>query len=135
MSSVSLGAAPTADCPDRADADAALVTVCFSVQAVAEPGVMPRVLELFAKRGLVPQKWHSTVSGTALAIDVQAGGPAYPVRFKSTGGASPFLPSTNPACSNINSSTGSGTILFDNWGTTTTVTPPPSALDFSSLGG
>ena len=74
MSSVSLGAAPTADCPDRADGDAALVTVCFSVQAAAEPGVMPRVLELFAKRGLVPQKWHSTVSGTALAIDVQAGG-------------------------------------------------------------
>jgi len=74
MSSVSLGAAPAADCPDRADRDAALVTFCFSVQAVAEPGVMPRVLELFAKRGLVPQKWHSTVSGTALAIDVQAGG-------------------------------------------------------------
>jgi acetolactate synthase small subunit len=74
MSSVLLGAAPTADCTDRADGDAALVTVCFSVHAVAEPGVMPRVLELFAKRGLVPQKWHSTVSGTALAIDVQAGG-------------------------------------------------------------
>src|SRR3979490_2410148 len=74
MSSVLLGAAPTSNCTDRADGDAALVTVCFSVQAVAEPGVMPRVLELFAKRGLVPQKWHSTVSGMALAIDVQAGG-------------------------------------------------------------
>ena len=74
MSSVLLGAAPAADCTDRADRDAALVTVCFSVQAAAEPGVMPRVLELFAKRGLVPQKWQSTVSGTALMIDVQAGG-------------------------------------------------------------
>jgi hypothetical protein len=74
MSSVPLGAAPTSNCTDRADCDATLVTVCFSVQAVAEPGVMPRVLELFAKRGLVPQKWQSTVSGTALAIDVQAGG-------------------------------------------------------------
>src|SRR4051812_29905876 len=74
MSSVSLGAAPAAVCPDRAEGDAALVTVCFSVQAAAEPGVMPRILELFAKRGLVPQKWHSTVSGTALAIDVQPGG-------------------------------------------------------------
>ena len=73
MSSLLLGAAPTVNC-DRADCDAALVTVCFSVQAAAEPGVMPRVLELFAKRGLVPQKWHSTVSGAALAIDVQAGG-------------------------------------------------------------
>src|SRR5258705_1883580 len=74
MSSVSLGAAPTADCPDRADRGAALVTVCFSVQAAAEPGVMPRVLELFAKRGLVPQKWQSAVSGTVLTIDVQIGG-------------------------------------------------------------
>jgi len=71
MSSVSLGAAPAAD---RADCDAALVTICFSVQAIAEPGVMPRVLELFAKRGLVPQKWQSAVSGTMLTIDVQTGG-------------------------------------------------------------
>ena len=71
MSSVSLGAAPAAD---RADCEAALVTVCFSVQAIAEPGVMPRVLELFAKRGLVPQKWQSAVSGTMLTIDVHTGG-------------------------------------------------------------
>jgi acetolactate synthase small subunit len=35
----------------------------FSVHARAEPGVMPRILELFAKRGLVPSWWHSTVSG------------------------------------------------------------------------
>jgi acetolactate synthase small subunit len=34
----------------------------FSVHARAEPGVMPRVMELFAKRGLVPAAWHSTVS-------------------------------------------------------------------------
>jgi acetolactate synthase small subunit len=39
-------------------------TAVFSVHARAEPGVMPRVLELFAKRGLVPSFWHSTVSGT-----------------------------------------------------------------------
>src|SRR5689334_25367784 len=73
MSSLSLGVATTADHTDRADCEAARVTIFFSVQAAAEPGVMPRVLELFAKRGLVPQKWHSTVSGTALAIDVQTG--------------------------------------------------------------
>ena len=35
------------------------VTACFSVHAHADPGVMPRVLELFAKRGLVPSAWHS----------------------------------------------------------------------------
>ena len=68
MSSVLLGAAPVAA------GDAPFVAVCFSVQAAAEPGVMPRVLELFAKRGLVPQKWQSAVSGTLLTIDVQIGG-------------------------------------------------------------
>ncbi len=57
-----------------ADGELSPLCVCFSLQARAEPGVMPRVVELFAKRGLVPQKWHSTVSGGALMIDVQIGG-------------------------------------------------------------
>lgn len=56
------------------DGDASSLTVAFSVQARAEPGVMPRVVELFAKRGLVPQKWHSTATGSVLTIDVQVGG-------------------------------------------------------------
>jgi acetolactate synthase small subunit len=53
------------------------VTACFSVHAHAEPGVMPRVLELFAKRGLVPSAWHSTICGTdqtELTIDIQMRG-------------------------------------------------------------
>jgi hypothetical protein len=53
------------------------VTACFSVHAHAEPGVMPRVLELFAKRGLIPSAWHSTVCGTdraELTIDIQMRG-------------------------------------------------------------
>src|SRR5258708_13619510 len=58
----------------HADSDAAPLCVCFSVQARAEPGVMPRVVELFAKRGLVPQKWHSTAAGELLTIDVQLSG-------------------------------------------------------------
>src|SRR3984893_2421227 len=58
----------------QADGEASPLSVCFSVQARAEPGVMPRVVELFAKRGLVPQKWHSTASGEALPVDVQVGG-------------------------------------------------------------
>ena len=52
-------------------------TACFSVHARAEPGVMPRVLELFAKRGLVPSSWHSSVGGAdgdELTIDVQVRG-------------------------------------------------------------
>src|SRR5437016_12011974 len=49
-------------------------TACFSVHARAEPGVMPRVLEIFAKRGLVPRKWQSTVAGEVLTIDVHIAG-------------------------------------------------------------
>ena len=48
--------------------------VSFSIRALAEPGVMPRVLELFAKRGLVPQRWNSVVSEAGLGIDVQMTG-------------------------------------------------------------
>jgi acetolactate synthase small subunit len=52
-------------------------TACFSVHARAEPGVMPRVLEIFAKRGLVPSAWHSSTFGTdqaELAIDIRVRG-------------------------------------------------------------
>jgi hypothetical protein len=52
-------------------------TACFSVHARAEPGVMPRVLELFAKRGLVPSAWRSSTSGADqnnLTIDIQMRG-------------------------------------------------------------
>jgi hypothetical protein len=46
-------------------------TACFSVHAAAEPGLMPRVIELFAKRGLVPSSWISRVIGREITIDVQ----------------------------------------------------------------
>jgi hypothetical protein len=56
---------------------------CFSVHAKAEPGLMPRVLELFAKRGLVPSSWHSATGGrlengveSELTIDIQMRGMA-----------------------------------------------------------
>jgi acetolactate synthase small subunit len=52
-------------------------TAYFSVHARAEPGVMPRVLELFAKRGLVPSGWHSAVSGAdqaRLTMEIQMRG-------------------------------------------------------------
>lgn len=49
---------------------------CYSVHAAAEPDVMPRVLELFAKRNLTPTSWHSSVAQTnhgfdELQIDIQ----------------------------------------------------------------
>ena len=49
-------------------------TTFFSVQARAEPGVMPRVLELFAKRGLVPELWHSAAARKRLTIDIEVAG-------------------------------------------------------------
>ena len=52
-------------------------TAYFSVHARAEPGVMPRVLELFAKRGLVPSGWRSWVSGAdrnGLTIEIEMRG-------------------------------------------------------------
>lgn len=52
-------------------------TAFFFVHARAEPGVMPRVLELFAKRGLVPSLWRSAVCGAEegrLTIDIEMSG-------------------------------------------------------------
>lgn len=52
-------------------------TACFSVHGRAEAGVMPRVLELFAKRGLVPSAWRSETLGpdqSMLTIDIQMRG-------------------------------------------------------------
>jgi hypothetical protein len=71
MSSLLLEPAPPAEA--RAGRDAPLA-VLFSVHAAAEPGIMPRVLELFAKRGLVPHKWQSAASDAVLTIDVQIAG-------------------------------------------------------------
>ncbi|MGE5767721.1 MAG: hypothetical protein ACM35H_11075 [Bacteroidota bacterium] len=67
--------------PDRSHsavpAAVAETVYCFSILAAAEPGVMPRVLELFAKRGLTPTRWHSDVVGPRadeLSIDIQVHG-------------------------------------------------------------
>jgi hypothetical protein len=49
-------------------------TCCFSVFAAPEPGVMPRVLELFAKRGLVPLRFHGDVVENGLVVDVHVAG-------------------------------------------------------------
>jgi len=60
--------------PATAADDELPVTSCFLVHAHAEPGTMPRILELFAKRSLVPTVWQSATCGTddaRLTIDVQ----------------------------------------------------------------
>lgn len=49
-------------------------TACFSVTAASEPSVLARILELFAKRGLVPTRLHSDVVGhgdSPLSVDIQ----------------------------------------------------------------
>ena len=54
-----------------------LPVTCFSILAETEAGVMPRVLEVFAKRDLVPRRWVSDVGGSAdreLSIDLQVDG-------------------------------------------------------------
>lgn len=54
-------------------------TACFSVQARSHPQVMPRVLDQFAKRGMVPTTWHSAAAGRDLGelhIDIQIEGMA-----------------------------------------------------------
>ncbi|MBM3537376.1 MAG: hypothetical protein FJX55_06030 [Alphaproteobacteria bacterium] len=49
-------------------------TWCFSVYAAPEACVMPRVLEFFAKRGLVPSRFHGDVVDEGLVVDVHVGG-------------------------------------------------------------
>jgi len=50
--------------------------VGFSVVADADPGTLPRVLELVAKRGLVPDSLSSVLAGDTLAIEMNIVGMA-----------------------------------------------------------
>jgi hypothetical protein len=47
---------------------------CFSIHAEAEPWILPRLLELFAKRGIVPASWISRVTGSEISVDIQVHG-------------------------------------------------------------
>jgi hypothetical protein len=50
-------------------------TFCLTVRTVADPGSLPRVLEVFAKRGLVPSKLFSVETGAdELTVDLQVTG-------------------------------------------------------------
>ena len=63
--------------PKAADQLPLWPTVCFALSAVPEPGVMSRVLEPFAKRGLVPHRLHAMCGGAdgdELVIDIQIAG-------------------------------------------------------------
>ncbi len=50
---------------------------CYCVEGEADPGLLPRVLELFAKRGLVPERFFAQPSrhgSDGLVIDMQVRG-------------------------------------------------------------
>jgi hypothetical protein len=52
-------------------------TYCFSLTAAADPGLMPRVMQQFARRNLVPSQWHSALAGPRgqeLVVDIQMEG-------------------------------------------------------------
>ena len=50
-------------------------TFCLTVRTVADPGTLPRLLEVFAKRGLVPAKLFSVATGAdELTVDLQVSG-------------------------------------------------------------
>ena len=53
------------------------VVSCFSLAAAADPGVLARVISVFAKRGLIPSQVYSTLAGPRsedLHIDLQVHG-------------------------------------------------------------
>jgi acetolactate synthase small subunit len=53
------------------------VVSCFSLVAAADPGVLARVINVFAKRGLIPSQVYSTLVGLQsedLHIDLQVRG-------------------------------------------------------------
>ena len=53
---------------------------CFSIDVVPDPGAMARVLEQFAKRGLIPSRWHSDViEPDTMQIDIQMIGLSAPL--------------------------------------------------------
>ena len=49
-------------------------TVRYCFEADAEPGVLPRALELIAKRGLVPAKVFAQVDEALLSVEIEVEG-------------------------------------------------------------
>jgi hypothetical protein len=67
---LSVSAAVASD--DSSENQSIAAFFCFSIDVVPDPGTMARVLEQFAKRGLVPTRWHSDViESDVMQIDIQ----------------------------------------------------------------
>lgn len=46
----------------------------FTVRAAAEPQALPRLIELFALRSLLPRRWAAEVRGSALDVRIEVPG-------------------------------------------------------------
>lgn len=66
----------SAPSPAATPAHQSLEVHCFSLRADLDPGLLPRLLEAFAKRGLWPSKFYSQVveRGDEALIDIQVAG-------------------------------------------------------------
>lgn len=61
----------------RAALDPLKTVYCYSVQALPEAGALPRILQSFAKLGVVPRRCHAALEGAheqRLVVDVQVEG-------------------------------------------------------------
>lgn len=65
---------PSRAANDTAAVDFSRTTACFSVSALVDPGLLPRLLEPFAKRGLVPSALYARQHGEDVSVDIQIDG-------------------------------------------------------------
>lgn len=49
-------------------------TVCYSVTAAADPGILPRLIGQLARISTVPSRLHMTQQGDEVSIDMQVEG-------------------------------------------------------------
>lgn len=61
------------DFTSAADAGVAATTstACFTIVGLSDPHLLSRVLEPFAKRGLVPSRCHAVREGEETVVDLQ----------------------------------------------------------------
>jgi hypothetical protein len=64
------------DAPASALADVADADVRFMLDADAVPGLLPRLLQPFAKRGLLPDRMWSHRSGEVMHVEIAVAMPA-----------------------------------------------------------
>lgn len=97
--------------------------------------------------GVTLNKSTATVNGqpavvlqaSALTLNFASSGPTYLLQVKSTGSTPSFdacMSGSSSSSSGSTPITGSGgTISFDSWGSSITITPPPNPIDLSAVSG